>query len=120
MLASDVTTAIEEGWSTQQLAQTLEDNYAFSSERAETIARTETAAADVQGNMEAYREAADNGIEVLKKWITANDDLVSVDCAMNGESDPIGLDEAFPSGASEPPEHPNCRCDILPVLMGED
>jgi hypothetical protein len=47
-----------------------------------TIARTESATADVQGNMVGYREARDQvGIVVKKEWITAGDDLVSEDCA---------------------------------------
>ena len=116
MIASDITTAMEEGMSNDELAALLEDNYAFSEDRAEMIARTETAVADIQGNMELYNEASENGIPILKQWITAEDDLVSEDCEMNGDSDPIELDELFPSGASEPPEHPNCRCDILPVI----
>lgn len=116
MIRTDVTTAIDSGMSNDELADLLMNNYSFSPERAEMIARTETATADVQGNMELYREADDNGIKILKQWITAGDDLVSEDCAMNGDSDPIELDDVFPSGASEPPEHPNCRCDILPVI----
>lgn len=120
MIQADVATAIEEGWGNGKLADVLMENYAFSEERADAIARTETATADVAGNMEAYQEAQDNGVEVLKQWITANDDLVSEDCVLNGDSEPIGLDEAFPSGALEPPEHPNCRCDILPVLVDSE
>jgi SPP1 gp7 family putative phage head morphogenesis protein len=117
MLRTDVTTAIEEGWSNDKLANAIRDNYAFSGDRAEAIARTETALADVAGNMAAYKEAEGLGVKVLKQWITAQDDLVSEDCALNGASEPIELDAMFPSGAYEPPEHPNCRCDILPVTF---
>jgi len=116
LLKSSVTQAMKEGWSNDTLAAEIKDSYAFSDDRAEMIARTETATADVQGNMIAYRES---GLVTGKVWITANDDAVSDDCAMNGEAGEIPLDDAFPSGAFEPPEHPNCRCDVIPVLDNE-
>jgi SPP1 gp7 family putative phage head morphogenesis protein len=120
MLRADIKTAMAEGWSNDELARAIEDNYAFSQTRAEMIARTETAMADVAGNMAAYEEAEEMGVEVLKKWITANDDKVSPDCVMNGKSKPLPLKAAFPSGAYEPPEHPRCRCDISPVVIDEE
>jgi SPP1 gp7 family putative phage head morphogenesis protein len=116
-----VAQATEEGWSMDDLASRIASDAAFSDERAMTIARTESATADVQGNMTAYREARDQiGVVVMKEWITAGDDLVSEDCAGNGEQGPIDLDDEFQSGASAPPEHPNCRCDVLPVRFPTD
>ncbi|MEG2434624.1 MAG: phage head morphogenesis protein, partial [Acinetobacter sp.] len=50
MLRSKVTQAMEEGWSNDTLANEIKADYAFSDERAESIARTETAIADVEGN----------------------------------------------------------------------
>ncbi len=117
MLRTQVTQAIDEGWSAQQLAQAIEESGAFSADRALMIARTETAMADVQGNVALYQAANQSGVEVYKRWITANDDRVSEDCQLNGESPPLPMDEEFPSGAQFPPEHPNCRCDIAPVLF---
>jgi len=117
-LRGDITQAIEEGWSNQQLADKLVENYAFSPARAETIARTEIGNADIQGNMEAYQEAIDSGIEVKKRWITGADECD--DCAANADQGAIDFDELFQSGDDAPLAHPNCRCDILPVLAGED
>lgn len=117
MLRTQVTQAIDEGLSAQQLAQAIEESGAFSAERALMIARTETAMADVQGNVALYQAANQSGVEVYKRWITAGDDRVSEDCQLNGESPPLPMDEEFPSGAQLPPEHPNCRCDIAPVLF---
>jgi SPP1 gp7 family putative phage head morphogenesis protein len=117
MLRTQVTQAIDEGLSAQQLAQAIEESGAFSAERALMIARTETAMADVQGNVALYQAANQSGVEVYKRWITAGDDRVSEDCQLNGESPPLPMDEEFPSGAQFPPEHPNCRCDIAPVLF---
>lgn len=120
MVKDLVTKAIDEGWSNDRLAQEIGRDEAFSDDRAELIARTETAMADVQGNMVAYKAAADSGIELKKEWLTAEDDLVSDDCQLNADAGPIDLDDAFPSGASAPPEHPNCRCDVLPVRLARD
>lgn len=117
MLRADVTKAIEEGWSNEKLANAIEDNRAFSIDRARMIARTETAWADVEGNVAAYKAAEQAGVQVLKEWITAEDDLVSEECAENGQAGAIGMEDAFPSGAKYPPQHPNCRCDLLPVLF---
>jgi SPP1 gp7 family putative phage head morphogenesis protein len=116
LIRADVTTAMEEGWSNDQLANKIETSYAFSQDRAAMIARTETAMADVAGNMAAYIEAEKAGVVVKKKWITAEDDKVSEDCRMNGQAKPRALSAVFPSGAFAPPEHPRCRCDVLPVV----
>lgn len=116
MLRGTVGQAIEEGWSNDQLAAALADEYAFSPERAETVARTETAYADVQGNLEGYKAS---GVVQGKQWIVAQDEFCD-DCqALDGVT--VGLDESFPNdGGDGPPLHPNCRCDVLPVLIEEE
>jgi SPP1 gp7 family putative phage head morphogenesis protein len=117
MLNGLVTRAIDEGWSNDRLAKEIGNDEAFSDERAMLIARTETAMADVQGNAAAYKAAEDSGVELQKEWLTAGDDLVSEDCQANEDEGPIDLGDTFPSGAAWPPEHPNCRCDCLPVRI---
>lgn len=114
MLADNVTQAIEEGWSNDRLASEIAESYAFSDERADMIARTETAFADIQGNMIAYRES---GVVSKKQWITG--DGCCEECAqLNGQI--VGIDESFDDGVDEPPLHPNCRCDVLPVVDEPD
>jgi predicted nucleic acid-binding protein len=115
-IRSDVATAIEEGWSTQKFASALSENYAFSDARAETIARTEIATADVQGNMIFYRGC---GVVSGKEWLVGNNDSCD-ECEANEADDVIGLDEKFTSGDDAPPAHPNCTCDVLPVLTEEE
>lgn len=112
MLRSDVVDALESGASNDTLAATLEDNYAFSGSRAEVIARTETAYADVQGNLDAYKIS---GVVEFKQWITGAGCCDLCD-ELNGET--IPLDDAFMTDDGEidgPPYHPNCRCDVLPI-----
>lgn len=117
MLRADVADAIDQGWSNDTLAENLTESYAFSDDRAEMIARTETAFADVQGNVISYRES---GLVSGKEWITAEDDLVSDDCQANADEGEIPFEQAFESGADFPPEHPNCRCDVIPVLIEDE
>lgn len=110
-----VTKAEEEGWSNADLASEIEDSFGFSRKRADVIARTETAAADVQGNKAAY---VASGVEEWE-WVTANDDKVSDECMSNdGEIRTIG--DAFPSGAIQAPGHPVCRCDVIPIFRKDD
>lgn len=116
-IQSFVGQALDEGWSMDELAANLADTYSFSADRAETIARTETAMADVNGSMIGWRASGQVG---GKEWLTADDDLVSEDCAANGEQGEIPLNAVFQSGADAPPEHPNCRCDVAPVLTEDN
>lgn len=116
LLRASVAQGLEEGWSNDRLAAELEGAYAFSPERAEMIARTETAYADVQGNLEGYRAS---GVVSGKEWIIAQDEFCDECNDLNGVV--VGLNESFPGdGGDGPPLHPNCRCDILPVLIPEE
>lgn len=115
MVRKDVAQAIEEGWSAQHLARTLqEDNPAFSDHRAKTIARTEIRNADTAGNMEAYKASK---IVQGKEWIVGSEHDDHDECDLNQEAGEIELDATFPSGDSKPAAHPNCVCDFLPVLI---
>lgn len=107
-----VTQATEEGWTNDQLADAIGDSVAFDDARAEMVARTETAFADVAGNLEGYRAS---GVVQGKRWILG-DEACDACQALDGVT--VGLDEAFPGeGGDGPPLHPNCRCDVTPVLM---
>jgi SPP1 gp7 family putative phage head morphogenesis protein len=119
MLRDTVAQAIEEGWSADELAHEIAGSIGFSDERAQTIARTETIAANNQGNLAAYKDAAAQGIALMKEWLTAGDDLVSEECQANEDQGPIPLDDDFDSGDDAPPLHPNCRCAVAPVVSDE-
>lgn len=125
MLREQISDAIERGLSVKELASEIRDCSAFAPERAELIAVTELAEADVRGNKIAY---ADSGVVVGLRWVAEGgyaDDAICDACAMNsGAVVPIGPDgmaaEPYPSGARGVPAHPRCRCDEIPVLAGED
>lgn len=108
--------AIDEGMSTDDLAELIRTSHSFSEERSTTIARTELADSHVQGNLAGWEES---GIVQGKRSILGSehgpDDHDQ--CDDNAEAGIIGLDENFPSGDFAPPYHPNCICDLEPILM---
>lgn len=115
MLYGNIDTAMKEGWTTNELADKLAANYAFSEARAETIARTEIAFADMQGSMEAYRQS---GVVTGKKWLLAEEPCDI--CEGNAKDGIIGLDNVFSSGDDAAPAHPNCECDVAPVIADDN
>lgn len=117
MLNNYVSQAIDDGMTTDELSQYLEDSFAFSEGRADMIARTEVAMADSTSQMIAYQ---DSGVVAGTVWITANDDAVSDGCQANAEAGVVPLGELYPSGDEAPPAHPNCRCDIVAELSPEE
>jgi hypothetical protein len=117
-LRADITKAIEEGWGPQKLADAIEENYAFSAERAEAIARTELAFADSRGNAIAYK---DSGVVSGKEWILGSEHADMDECDEAAAAGVIPLDDIFPGvDVKEPPAHPRCVCDFLPTLSEED
>lgn len=116
MLRDTIENGLANGVSMQELAKEIENSYAFSASRAEAIARTETAMADIAGTMESYRSTP--GV-TGKQWLTAGDDVVSDECLSCEAVGTIPLEQNFPTGEDAPPNHPNCRCDIAPSFENE-
>ena len=107
-IRKDVVNALENGYSTEQLTEDLIDNYAFSDARAEMIARTELAEAMIEGNLIGWRES---GVVEQKEWNVG--DGCCEECEVyDGQA--VDLDDDFPEG--DPPLHPNCRCDLSPIV----
>jgi len=109
MLQSHIAAAMEAGATNDEIADSLAEFYGFSEERAETIARTETAAADVQGNLDAY---AESGLVDEVEWIDQGG-ACDICNSLAGTTAPIG--GTFEGGYMVP-AHPNCECDVLPVI----
>ena len=78
-------------------------------DRRWTIAQTE---ARVATSHAREKEAQAFGAK-YKVWMTVGDDRVSEQCRSNQAEGPIPLKDAFPSGHSRPPCHPNC---VLPGM----
>ena len=126
---------LEQGQSVQQIADQISTDYAFSPERATVVARTETARAFVEGERLGWEES---GVVRGKQWqLAAGACPFCQQTAVKGTAKVFGLNEPFwkngdtisAGGGSYSvrygdvqgaPLHPNCRCDILPVLGDSD
>lgn len=117
MLRSTIVKAESEGWSNDRLAAELRDGYAFSKQRAETIARTELKAADSEGAIAGWRST---GLKLKKEWVRSANDHDCDICEQNERQGAIELDDTFDSGDDTSPAHPNCECAVLPVTETGD
>lgn len=79
-------------------------------ERALTIAQTEMSRAVSVAAREQYQ---DSGVEMVE-WLTADPCDA---CQENEDVSPIGINDEFPSGDTEPPAHPNCECSLTPYVV---
>jgi SPP1 gp7 family putative phage head morphogenesis protein len=105
---------IEDGLTNTELADLLSDSFGFSDERADMIARTETAFAETAGTLEGY---AASGVVEGKEW-SADGEACDECAALDGVV--VALDEDFPDGGGDgAPLHPNCECSVAPVLSDD-
>lgn len=113
-LASMIEAAFQGGATPQDLALEIAESFAFSIDRAETIARTELAMAQGQGTLDSWIES-----EVVsgKRWILGSEHGDPDICDDNEAAGVIGLEETFPSGDDAPPAHPDCVCDLIAELI---
>jgi hypothetical protein len=109
--------AVEDGMSPDELSDAVQDLGAFSESRADMIARTELAFAHVAGNKEGWSES---GVVVGKRSLLGDLHNVEDICDEAADAGVVGLEESFVDGADDPPYHPNCVCDIEPVLGAPD
>ena len=119
MIRGIITNGLADNLSAEDIAAQIESSTAFSPERADLVAMTEIARINSDAALTAYQDASDNGVRVKKRWIVASADVCD-DCMANSKQEPIALDVAFQSGDRAPPQHPNCRCAVAPVVVDED
>lgn len=112
LIRSTIAEALENGWSVPELSDVLQSNYAFSPDRADTIADTELRTAINQGELRSWKAS---GVVIGKEWLLSNDEGVCDICEGNAAQGTIPLDDDFESGEDAPPGHPNCRCSMAPV-----
>jgi hypothetical protein len=126
---------LEERRSVQEIADQISTDYAFSAARATVVARTETARAFVEGERLGWEES---GVVRGKQWqLAAGACPFCRQTARKGTSKVFGLNEPFWKNGDTisagggtysvrygdvqgAPLHPNCRCDIIPILGDPD
>jgi hypothetical protein len=99
---------LEEGLTPKQTAKMV-DFIIDDPQQALIISQTETSRAMSVASRNAYEEAQ---VEMVEWLVAEGCDL----CQENADASPIGIDEEFPSGDSEPPAHPNCMCALAPYF----
>ena len=107
LLGTALADGIARGDTPVQIANDIRDSLS-SPERALTIAITEGQRAKIEANINSY---VANGVEQIE-W-TTNDPCP--ECQDN-DGKIVTLGEDFPSGDQQPPVHPNCQCDVIPVM----
>ena len=80
--------------------------------RADMVSVSEITAATAFGNTVACLVV---GVESVI-WRTMGDGDVCDDCLSNEDEGEVEIGSAFPTGDTEPPAHPNCRCYLEPVV----
>jgi len=127
-VANVVADGIAEGLPIRSIANGIGE-YGFDRARAEMIARTESAYAYTEGQVEAWKQT---GVVVGKRWVLSPDACEFCEAAADEYSEnPIGLDDSFYDlgdslegalgsmmgfsyrSVNGPPLHPNCRCAML-------
>ena len=104
---------VEQGKGTEDIAASIEEFVDTQAKtRALRIARSEVISGYAEGSMAGYRQS---GVVQSKQWLTAGDDGVDPECALNEEQRAILLEASFASGHYAPITHPNCRCVLQPV-----
>lgn len=93
-----------------ELAAQVRDLLA-SQDGAQLVAVTEVTRAVNIAAGETYRDA---GIFEVQ-WVTEDDSRVCPACDENEAAGPRQIGTPFPGGAVAPPQHPRCRCALLPA-----
>lgn len=106
MIRRTLAKAVKDKLTDEQIADLLANDYAFSPERAELIARTEVRNAVGAGALAGAQRV---GMKI-KKWFTTDNDNACPLCLENAAAGWIPINQAFPAGAEAPLQHPRCQC----------
>lgn len=113
-----ISQGLQDGKSIPEIRNIITADFSeYSKMQAQRITRTEVLRASNQATLDAYKQS---GVVEGKQWLTAG----AVDECAQYEGQIESLDDSFYGNTSEfadgdPPLHPNCRCVLLPVLVGE-
>ena len=103
---------LEQGLTPKETSKMI-DTIIDDPQQALIIAQTETSRAMSVASRDAYEKANIEQVE----WLVAEG---CDECQENADASPIGIDEEFPSGDTEPPAHPNCMCALAPYFSSDE
>jgi HK97 family phage portal protein len=122
-----VRSGIEQGLSNAEIGEKIRQSTTFSAARAQRIAQTETTKAINTATNESYKQFEnEEGVKVLKEWISSRDDSVRETHAILDDEDPIPVNNDFnvdgysgpaPASFGAAAMDINCRCTIAPVII---
>ena len=120
-IKKEVDRAQENDSSKDELLDSVANSAAFSTGRAQTIARTETSRVINQAKNEAMKQAEEQGVRSTKTWISEDDEKVR-EAHLELDGTTIAVDADFVSSGGSaagpgqfgiPEEDINCRCIII-------
>ena len=107
-----VVQAIQEGWSVRQLGAKIETAWGIARMFADTVAMTEIASAQENGNLIGWRQSQ---VVRAKRWVLGSEHKAADTCDQNVAAGEIPIDQPFPSGVLTPPAHAGCVCCLAAV-----
>lgn len=107
-----VADGITKGQSPSTIAQRIEDRYGATRVDADRIARTESIRAYNRGTLDVMQQVGVNRFR-FTAFSDADDGNPDGPCAEND-----GKEFTIEQADAIPPLHPNCRCSILPIVVG--
>lgn len=94
------------GKKSSELKKILQEEFAVSHYRAESIVRTEMAHIQTQAAQQRYEDA---GVQEFEVWADKDERRCEVCGKLHQKRYPVGAQVPIPA-------HPNCRCCIIPVI----
>lgn len=90
----------------------------YNKSQAQRITKTEVSRTSIQAQVDAYQQS---GVVEGLQWVLDGGHDVPDDCD-NYDGEIVAVDESFYKSDNEfqdgnPPIHPNCNCELLPVLI---
>jgi SPP1 gp7 family putative phage head morphogenesis protein len=110
LIGTALADSIRAGYSPNRAAKLIQDAVG-SPARALTIAVTESSRVMNASALNRYREAGINNAQ----WMVVFGGGACEKCAQNANKI-IPLGGTYPSGNTQPPAHPHCRCNLRPVV----
>jgi SPP1 gp7 family putative phage head morphogenesis protein len=85
----------------------------ISKSQSELIAQTETASALSKASHDRMQDMGIDG----KEWVACPDSCAI--CRANAAVGVIPVNQMFPGGVMQPPQHEGCRCALAPARLGK-
>lgn len=113
-----ISSAVKDGKSIPEIRATIQSDFdTYTKSQADRISRTEVARVSTQASLDAWEQS---GLVEGKQWVVMEggdecDDYDGEVEALDGNF--YGDTTEFADG--DPPIHPNCKCQLVPILLNE-